>query len=399
MTIGQEPGGLDLPSVLVLGGGRWARVITQVLLGVLTETTPVRMVSPAGARDLARWTKATGRRDRIEVLDRRPAEMPVGSVAIVANAAHSHVESTLWALQQGASALVEKPFAPTPADVQRMSDAAATHAVLLAPALVFRFASYLDDFRAVLAARAPVEQVELVWADAAAEHRHGEAKRYDPGVSVIEDCLPHVISVFNSVFGTLPEFDALSVERGGARVRMSLAAGLQRYDVVIERNAVERQRILRAFGASGVAELDFTEEPGTVLLDGVKQPATLWPVGDGPMARMIFAFLQAATGGPLDERLSIHPALHASHLTAASMLQYRQKLIERLAAGLAGPDLDYAVAEQLQRGGRLAAGSFERAAAELERKLTEGVASGGWSELEAAVRDARGPALQSQSPH
>lgn len=399
MTIGQEPGRLDLPSVLVLGGGRWARVITQVLLGVLTDTTPIRMVSPAGAQDLARWTEATGWRDRIEVLDRRPEEVPIGSVAIVANAAHSHVESTLWALQQGASTLVEKPFAPTPSDVQHMSDTAAMYAVFLAPALVFRFASYLDDFREVLAVRAPVEQVELVWADAAAEHRHGEAKRYDPGVSVIEDCLPHVISVFNAVFGTLPAFEALTVERGGAKVRMSLAAGLRRYDVVIERNAVERQRILRAFGASGVAELNFTEEPGTVVLGGVKQPPTRWPVGGGPMVTMIGAFLKAATGGPLDERLSIRPALHASQLTDASMLQYRQKLIERLAAGLAGPDLDYAVAELLQRGGRLAAESFERAAAKLERKLTEGVASGEWSVLEAAVRDARGPAFPSQSPH
>jgi predicted dehydrogenase len=394
MTSGREPGRLDLPSVLILGGGRWARVIAEILLPIVTEATPVCMASPTGAANLARWVEMSTERERIQILEKRPDTLPPRSVVIVANAARSHVESSLWALGQGASVLVEKPFALTTGDASLLVRAAAEYSALLVPALVFRFASYLDSFSTALVRRGPVERVELIWTDAAVEYRHGEAKSYDSSVSVVEDCLPHVISIFNSVFGTLPEVRTLAMGRGGATVRLELVAGAQTYQVVLERNAGARQRILRAAGASGVAVLDFTTEPGTVWLDGEMQSPVSWPAGKGPMARMLFAFLKAAMGEALDDRLSIEPALHASKLTAESMSRYRPQLIEGLKAGLFGADLAYAITEQLQRDGRLAMEPLGRAVAALQQKLAEGTANGGWPDLEAAMRDARDQALR-----
>jgi predicted dehydrogenase len=399
MTEGKNRGGISVPSVLVLGGGRWARVITDVLLPLVSDDTVVQMASPSGGDDLSRWLESTGRQDRIVLVERDRALLSAGSAVIVANAARSHFESALWGLERGVPVLVEKPLALTSADASRLHEFAKGRGALLAPALVFRFSRYLESFAKVVAHRGPIERVELAWTDAAVELRHGEVKRYDPGVSVLEDCLPHVASVLDVAFGVAPALKDLTVERGGACIRLELSGSGQSYGVLLERNASSRKRILRAIGRFGTTELDFTVEPSSLCFDGVLQPETA-PQGEaGPLATMIRAFLGAAAGGPVDPRLSFDVALHASALTEAAMTPYRHELATALMAGITGSDLDYAVAELLQRSARLDEEQIVRAGADLRRRLANGVAYRGWAGIEAAAAASRDLGLRGRPVH
>lgn len=399
MTIGQKSIRLNLPSILVLGGGRWARVVVDALLAITTDKTPVLMASPAGGEELVRWIAAARLDDRVAVIDKTQVTLRPGSAVIVANSAHSHVESTLWALEQARAVLVEKPFAPTIYDVQRLMEVAAKYDVLLAPALVFRFAPYLDHFASILEGLGSIERVELIWTDPAAEYRHGELKRYDPGVSVIEDCLPHVASLFAAAFGSAPDLKSLEVERGGARVKLDLLAGSQSYDVLLERNATSRRRILRAFGPWGGLELDFTAEPISMRLNGLSLPTSPSADEDRPLTAMLRAFLRAATGEAIDSRLSVAPALFAAALTEISLVRYRQAVIASVNGGLVGPDLAYAVAELLQRPGRLDTESLELASAELQRRLACSGPFSEWDQLEAMACEVRRLVAGSETAH
>ena len=399
MTTNQETDRTSLPSVLVLGGGRWARVIVDVLLTIVSDDTSVQMASPSGAGDLAQWLEATGRKDRVMLVERDEVDPPPGSAVLVANAAESHLESALWALTRRLPVLVEKPMALTGADVRRLRDGGARRDTLVAPALVFRFSHHLDSFCAALERCGMVERVELVWVDPAAEWRHGSPKRYDAGISVLEDCIPHAFSIFDRAFGASPTLENLAIGRGGAKVLMMLSSGTQMYDLVLERNGAARQRILRAFGRSGVVELDFSIEPGTLLIDGATQPAAPTP-RDGPLAAMMRAFFLAVNGGPIDPRLTLDTALHAGDVTDMAMAQYRECLASLLGDRLlAGPDLDYAVAELLQRPGRLDGPQFEVASAELRLQLERGLARRGWADIEAAVYAARDLTVTSGAAH
>lgn len=385
----REPGGFDLPSVLVLGGGRWARVIAETLLGLLTESTPLLMASPAGARDLVHWIEQKGYGHRIAIVERHLLTLPRGAAVVVANAARGHVEAASWALRQGASVLVEKPLALTVGDARLLERIALQNNALLAPALVFRFAQFIDDFAMHVASGSQPGHVELVWQDGAAEHRHGEEKRYDPGVSVIEDCLPHALAIFASTIGTEPQLVGLDVQRGGARVDLKLADAAHSFAVTLERNGPGRRRIMRATSATDNVELDFTAEPGLLRHNGVLRARSLPSPQERPLAHMLRVFLSAATGGAVDARLSMQQSLHSAQVIEHAMSAYRIAALEQLESGLDGADLNYAMAELLQREGRLTSDQLELAAAALRRRLAEREAAIDQASIAVMVRNAR----------
>src|SRR5262245_5053326 len=130
--------------IALVGGGRWARVYARVLSTLPDVVGAVTIVSPHNADGMRNWVAAE--RLGYNVADARD---PSGfDAAIIVNAAGDHESSALLFLQAGVPALVEKPFALNAAGAARMIEAAQARNVFLAVALVFRFATYVDRFKA-----------------------------------------------------------------------------------------------------------------------------------------------------------------------------------------------------------------------------------------------------------
>jgi len=323
--------------ILVLGGGRWARVIVGVLTDLLAEDVSITACSPRGADALTSWVRRKGLVDRVQVLDERPQRLNANDTAvIVANAARDHVASGLWALNQGCAALIEKPFARDCLGTQRLIAAARQRQVPVAAAHVFRFAGYLDVLAERIAAIGDRKTLEIRWSDATAEERYGEQKGYDPAVPVFQDCLPHVVSVIQTVTGVMPKgVTALSVRRGGAQVEMGLDIGAGDCRVFLERHAPVRQRAILVDSADGTVHLDFAKEPGLITLNGVALCADdHWNNRPRPLASLLSAFLEAAAGGRWDQRLSTDTALAVCALVEAADKKYEAALLPWLAASL-----------------------------------------------------------------
>ncbi|MBA3656405.1 MAG: Gfo/Idh/MocA family oxidoreductase [Gemmatimonadaceae bacterium] len=353
--------------IAVIGGGRWARVLTKALCGLVPPSTRITVHSARNAAGMKEWADSSVGLAQVEVFPDWPVfTAPCNAAGIVVNAARDHVESAARLIEHGVSTLVEKPVSTDLGGLQALMKVAEAKAVRLASAHIFAFAKYLDNFAEAVRSSGRVLDVEILWEDASREIRHGGEKSYDPGLPVFTDVLPHLVSLLSPLTAGEPALDGnIEMADGGAYVRFGLEWSGALCRIALKRNGERRQRILRVQTEREVLTLDFSEEPGTIRVGALEKLAHPgWSERDRPSAQMLTAFLGWASGGPADSRLGLENALTACRLSDELMTPYRAKQIEcTMAALLSGraddPDVRYALTELLQSAGPLPVAALE----------------------------------------
>ncbi|OOG44667.1 hypothetical protein B0B52_06010 [Polaromonas sp. A23] len=337
----------------MMGGGRWARVYVEVLLQLLPVSSKVFVYSPRSGQLMDSWIQKRGVGERVNAFSSLPV-LPASEsrAVIVVNAAVDHERSAEWAILQGAAVLVEKPLTLSFSASRRLVEKADRQGVYLAAAHVFLFAGYLHSFRRQIQTLGQVATIDVLWADAAVEARHGEVKSFDPGLRIFEDCIPHVMSMLEILDpGASLVMVGLELRRGGAQLDLVFASSARRYTVRLARNGQTRRRILTAAGAAGACTLDFSCEPGTIT-NGAGTMSALpdWASVQKPLSCMLEGFLVAAGGGHRDPRLEPEVGLRAARLSeeiapvyAAAQGEWLSKRL--VAASDNDEDLYYALRE------------------------------------------------------
>lgn len=311
--------------VVVMGGGRWARVYVDVLLEILPVSTRVLVYSPRNSKAMFDWIISKGIDDRVTVFSSLPVMNESDYVAvIVVNAAADHLKSIEWAILQNAPVLVEKPLALNTNALSVLFNEATRRDVYLAAAHVFLFAEYLYNFKNKIQSLIEIESLDIIWADAVKNTRHGEIKSFDPGVRVFEDCLPHVISMLEIIQpGVSPKFVHMKLSRGGAHLNLVFSSANCRYTVCLIRNGTERRRVITASGKGQCFSLDFTNEPGTIVnCSETISACPDWAVAQKPLSSMLNAFFDAAGGGGPDVRLATALGMRAASLSEEILPAY-----------------------------------------------------------------------------
>ncbi|MEK7767584.1 MAG: Gfo/Idh/MocA family oxidoreductase [bacterium] len=312
----------SLKTLGLIGGGRWARVIAGVLLDHSPSDLRLSIHTPGNAAGMRAWVSGRGAEKRAEVLERWPdyggSRRP--EAVIVANAARDHVRAAAEALSAGIPTLVEKPLALSEASARSLIDLAGQNGVRLAVSQVFLFARYVEAFAREVARRAPVTHVRVTWTDPAQETRYGEAKSVDPDLPIVKDVLPHVVSILRVVCGTTIGFVDVALSRGGAQADLRLRLDGTPCSVRLARNGEARRRVIDVETGTGPLQLDFSEEPGRITIDGAAvdgDPA--WSSAPRPLALMLKSFLDGVAGGAVDERLDAAQALEACRIADQAM--------------------------------------------------------------------------------
>ena len=282
--------------VVLVGGGRWGRVHASVLAALEPRLGRVLWVARHEREPINRFIEGLAPdAPAFEILDSLEAALVrCPDAAIVANAAESHAPTGLALVRAGVPALIEKPFAFDQAEAQSLIEAAQAKRQVLCVGLHLFYARYLHAFRAAWAKR-DVATIEIYWFDPASEIRHSELKVPNLRVNKASDIVPHLWSLARVLYPTAEPvlLRAEPTSKGGATVHMT--AGWARISAHFTRRARARVRkVIVTFTDARSATLDFTEEPGQVMLDGKRLDTfSNWTNALGPLACEIKAFLES----------------------------------------------------------------------------------------------------------
>ena len=301
--------------VILIGGGRWARVLLEVLCELVPPSVSISVHSLHNAQAMLEWVSALGLGHRIRVSPNYPNWTAENSGAvIVANAAGDHEKAIEWALSQHLPVLVEKPVSLNSRATRRLANLAISQKVYLAAAHVFLFARYVTFFSNLVNEAEAIQAIYLQWMDPQAESRYGEVKSYDLGLTIYADWLPHVLSILGTLSPNPIRLGRrMEVSRGGAQLNMDVQLGDIPCNIELVRNGASRQRRIEVVTLNGLEVLDFSIEPGKIIsAASVRCGDPDWDVDRRPAAAMLRAFLHGAAGGECDKRLSIDIGMQAN---------------------------------------------------------------------------------------
>jgi predicted dehydrogenase len=377
--------------ISVVGGGRWARTIATVLGALPDRSHHVTVHSPGNAAAIAGWIERQEMGGRLSAARAWPsfdAARNRPDAVIVANRAGDHFAAASVALRAGIPTLVEKPVCLASREILDLCKIAGgdTGATVFAASHVFLFARYLQAFSAALGAMGSIRGLRLLWTDGTADLRRGEAKSYDPAVSIFDDVLPHIVPMIGQIgFGDL-SLVSFDVQRGGARLAVEADSLGRPVSLILARNDEGRHRRIEIATDAGPAILDFSEEPGFIQLASERRNGDpQWDSAPRPLATMLTAFLRAANGDALDPRLSPSGATAAADFAEVLRDRYlacqAAWLESRLGQPL-DPSVHYALVELCGEQNRApdavaAAWSTLRSAAQLRTFLAKGTLSTG----------------------
>lgn len=294
-----------IQNILIFGGGRWARIIIDVILELLPNSSIVFIYTPHNSEFMKNWISTNKFKDRLQViLDLGTIQSKNISFAIVVNKASDHEKVIEWSIHSGIPCLVEKPFTIDSNSSHRVIELAKTQNVLLAGALVFRFARSIENFKVHLD-REIIKTITIFWEDAKVEVRHGEKKSFDPTLPLHRDVLPHIFSILVTLNLPLPK-KLTNINISQDKNRMNLSFYLEKILCRVEliREGDSRKRRIEVETESGIKFLDFSKDPGFIFNGAQEINADpKWDIDKRPLATMLDTFLNSIKIGILDKRL------------------------------------------------------------------------------------------------
>lgn len=309
----------EMPIVIV-GGGRWGRVWASVVAEARGTSEGVAVVARTNPDDVRRWARTNERMRHMLVADSISAafEIMPTSIAIVASRPRDHVGDGVSLLERGCHVLVEKPISDNPASARRLLKKARAVDRLLAVGTEFAF---LPAFHFAATLLPPVtahpRELKLAWTDEPAEIRHGAKKARHEEIHVLEDILPHAVSIFR-IFSPGDPFDLIEVDPAPNSVGGRLTVGDRfggRYQLQCNARSDARRRKLHIRAGQARCEIDFADRP-SIHIDGCHIPLPDEQASFSSTLRLeLGSFLTDAAGGDINtdkagiERLIF---LHAS---------------------------------------------------------------------------------------
>jgi len=345
--------------IVVIGGGRWARVIIGELQELVPKTTVIKIHTSRNVSGMSKWVADKKYKNVCVEMEFLRFDAGKTSAVIVANAARDHEMAIIAGLNIGAAVLVEKPVTLSINSALRLAKIAKNQGSYLACAHVFMFSRCIASFAKKVAIAGSIELIRVTWCDQKFEERYGENKSYDPSLPIYADCLPHILSIFNMLAPNLPpKFVQLSLYRGGSHLEIQIMLGKIPCSIVFIRNSDARKRIIEVQGSSDNYRCDFTIEPGAIFCGDIKSESDLdWGRYPRPLASQLIAFLRGAWGGYRDPRLDIKHGLLACRVIDDMSAKYNEvqqlELVKNLVLGRPwiDADLQYALNELLLKKG------------------------------------------------
>ena len=317
-------------NISIIGGGRWARVILEVICRIVDKSVKISVYSKNNSIGMSDWVSSKKIGDNIQVFKDLPNKFSTDTNAvIVVNAARDHETFILSALNAGGDLLVEKPITLSYESGKKIATVAKDLNRHLTSANVFLFATYFINFSKLVLKAGKICRINIHWEDPGVEDRYGEKKFYDSSLPVFSDCLPHVLSMISAITpGKDFIFLSIELEKGGASITIDILLGDIPSRIILTRNGKSRKRNMDVYTETKALKLDFSKEPGTIY-DGTNEIAgdNEWKISQSPLESMLCTFLKGVSEEVFDERLNLEIGLKALKIIDSVMVEYKKKQI------------------------------------------------------------------------
>ena len=249
--------------IAVIGGGRWSRVLLQVLYEIVPSSVEISSHSKHNVIGMKKWAHKNGLINRIKIFKNYPKISQGKSCAIiVANATQDHEKVVKWALSNYLPVLVEKPITLNYDTTKSLINLARMSKTYLGVSHVFLFAKHIDVFSNLVVKLNDIRDIKVNWIDPLYEKRHGEIKKYDPAVPIYVDWLPHIISILDFFFPRSNHIiKNIRLYKGGSRVKIYTLLKNTNCEISLVRNGSKRKRSFEIKTDEKI-NLDFINEPG-----------------------------------------------------------------------------------------------------------------------------------------
>jgi predicted dehydrogenase len=317
-------------SIVLVGGGRWARVHAQILSSLYPRVSRLVWVSQHNRLSAQNVAAQFPFDLDVQFVDSIEALEPSSpDAAVICTSSVSHADHAIALLTRGVPVLVEKPLALDERSALEVVNTADRRNLALWVCLPLLKASYLHLFKATWYGR-KIEKIVIHWFDPAREERYGESKQADINTNKVDEIVPHLWSILN----VLLEEKVFAVSSVAAEPSGIAGVAMWSNDVRIEMNfgrrAPQRTRHIDiAFADGGTAVLDFSREPGEASVDGIRCLVDgSWDLGQRPLVTLINEFLDNLASAASREAIpnSAQQGLHSVRLseTIKTMLSARE---------------------------------------------------------------------------
>ena len=317
---------LSVNNIIIMGGGRWARVIIKVLYDILDPTVNISIYTPNNHLNINKWIVKNKVGRQIKVITSFPNSFNYPTVVIIANTAADHYKSALLAISAGADVLVEKPVALNYKQASDIYDFAKKNNKIVCASHVFLFASYIENFSKHIQEQGQIEKIKISWEDSDIERRHGELKKYDSGLPILVDCLPHIFSIISKFTPIDISCNSIKLKifNGGSKVNIFLENSGIPIEILMVRRGLIRTRLVETIVKGKNNTLDFSNEPGVIKSENKKMSGDLtWDYKSKPLNQLLSAFLSGAYDRQFDKRLDFQFGVQVSKLIDKSLEIYK----------------------------------------------------------------------------
>ncbi|MFI5777521.1 dTDP-4-amino-4,6-dideoxy-D-glucose ammonia-lyase [Nocardia sp. NPDC051570] len=274
-----------MKNVLLVGGGRWGRIIAATVLGQrLAER--ITLVTEHNLDRCRQWAEG---RDGLQVVREIPVDLARFDAGIIATRPSKHADAAITVLRGHLPVLVEKPFAAHPDDERTLLDLADRMGTLLAIDHEFLLASWALELSRLLS---EVKGLHIVWREQRSVSYGTERRTTDLSVTAVRDLMPHVLSILTVLLGASdPVGISLSqrADEDGFEAEFSYAG--VRVTCEVLRNSTERHR--RVYVNTDEVEVNWDSDKATLTRAG-GEPTALGDDQPGTLVRALTAFLAPA---------------------------------------------------------------------------------------------------------
>ncbi len=273
--------------ILVIGGGRWARVILSVLMSTASNRKVIWLTHHNAVQN-RNWLQMQGFSNVVIEMNGEEAwQLPLYA-AIIASSSRDHARDLMRAVQLNVPALCEKPFSMDAAQARQIVDLSEFRSVVAGVNLEFLYASYLHEFASLLKT-SPPSMIEIRWCDPFSEIRYGEQKFGEIHTPLVHDSLPHCWSLLRVICDESPIELISATYSDSSEIIIRAVCGQASIRIVLNRRAQHREREITI--DNGRYALDFANEPGRYITPSREIVENKWS-GLRPLGASLVSFLK-----------------------------------------------------------------------------------------------------------